>query len=230
LTALFVAHLFVALTAPTELAFYLAIAMLISLETKSRAVAHVTAWTKVAGYAVAAVLTIFTVRSVAADYWLARADRRIEAEDVSGAAAAHQASRWWQPRGTGADLWYSRRMAGLATRSTVFKTRLDAFQQALESGIRATAESEQRQNAWFNLAELFAAQNDAVGAERSLRNAIAWSPNWFKPHWILAQLLEAQHRMPEALAEAQAAVERDGGRDAEVSQTWTRFRNANPNP
>jgi tetratricopeptide (TPR) repeat protein len=118
-------------------------------------------------------------------------------------------------------------MARLATQSPVFRIRLDAFEQAFESGVRATEKSEQRQNAWYNLAELFAARNDAVGAERSLRNAIAWSPNWFKPHWILAQLLDAQHRSKEALAEAQAAVDRDGGRDAEVTQTWTRLRNAN---
>jgi tetratricopeptide (TPR) repeat protein len=117
-------------------------------------------------------------------------------------------------------------MAVLAATSPVFRTRLDALQQAYESGIRATEHSDQRQNAWYNLAELFAAQNDAPSTERSLRNAIAWSPNWFKPHYILAQLLESQQRMGEALMEAQAAVERDGGRDPEVANTLMRMRRA----
>jgi O-antigen ligase len=226
LTALFIAHLFVVFTLPTELAFYLVIAMLISLESTSGASHAIVGWSRLAGYAVAAVLLVFTVRSVAADYWLARAHDGIADEDIPGATAAYRASLWWQARGTGADLPYSREMANLASQSPIFKTRLNAFQQALESGVRATEESEQRQNAWFNLAELFAAQNDAANAEHSLRNAIAWSPNWFKPHWILAQLLETERRMPEALAEAQAALDRDGGHDPEVSQTWERIRSA----
>ncbi len=121
-------------------------------------------------------------------------------------------------------------MAVLAATSPVFRTRLDALQQAFESGIRATEHSDQRQNAWYNLAELFAAQNDAPSTERSLRNAIAWSPNWFKPHYILAQLLESQHRMREALLEAQAAVDRDGGRDPEVASTLLRVRRATAEP
>jgi len=119
-------------------------------------------------------------------------------------------------------------MATLATRSTNFKSRLDAFDQAFQSGVRATQDSEQRQNAWYNLAELFASRNDVAGTERSLRNAIAWSPNWFKPHWVLAKLLQAQQRRQEALFEAQAAVERDGGRDSEVSETLNRLQTSPP--
>ena len=28
-----------------------------------------------------------------------------------------------------------------------------------------------------------------AGVEHALRNAIAWAPNWFRPHWTLAQVL-----------------------------------------
>jgi tetratricopeptide (TPR) repeat protein len=228
--ALCLAHVFVVVTLPTELAFYLAIVMLISLGAGSEpgelpGRPHFA----LLRYAVATIAVVFTVHFVTADYWLARAQQRITVEDVLGAANAYRASLWWQPGGPGADLSYSRQMANLATRSSIFKTRLDAFEQALESGIRATEESEQRQNAWFNLAELFAAQNNAANVEHSLRNAIAWSPNWFKPHWILAQFLETQQRAREAVAEAQAAVERDGGRDPEVTQTLMRLQRTSLN-
>ena len=71
----------------------------------------------------------------------------------------------------------------------IFSTRLAARQQALDAGVRAVRSAEDRQNAWYNLAMLLAEQNDAAGAERALRNAIAWAPHWFKPHWALARLL-----------------------------------------
>jgi hypothetical protein len=65
--------------------------------------------------------------------------------------------------------------------------------------------------------------------ERSLRNAIAWSPNWFKPHWALAKLLAASERWPEAISEAESAVERDGGKDAEVNKTLAELKGRLPN-
>jgi len=48
--------------------------------------------------------------------------------------------------------------------------------------------------------------------------AIASSPNWFKPHWMLAQVLTAKDRREQALAEAQLATDLDGGRNPEVTQ------------
>jgi tetratricopeptide (TPR) repeat protein len=224
LAALLAAHLFVVFTVPVELALYLLLAMLISLDAPPRRAAP--SGTALAQYALAALFLILTVRLLVPDALLARAQRQIANGNVTAAAGAYHASLQWQPSGPGADLAYSREMAVLAATSPVFRTRLDALQQAFESGIRATEHSDQRQNAWYNLAELFAAQNDAPSTERSLRNAIAWSPNWFKPHYILAQLLESQHRLSEALMEAQAAVERDGGRDPEVANTLVRVRRA----
>jgi len=48
--------------------------------------------------------------------------------------------------------------------------------------------------------------------------AIASSPNWFKPHWMLAQVLTAKGRRGQALAEAQVAADLDGGKNPEVAQ------------
>jgi hypothetical protein len=67
---------------------------------------------------------------------------------------------------------------------------------------------------------MLARENDAEGVERSLRNAIAWAPNWFKPHWTLAEFLALSGRHPEALAQAKLAVELDAGRDPEVFATY----------
>ena len=108
----------------------------------------------------------------------------------------------------------------------IFSTRLAARQQALDAGIRAVRSAEDRQNAWYNLALLLAEQNDATGAEQALRNAIAWAPHWFKPHWALARLLDLSGRGGEAIEEARIAIECDGGHDPEVGETWKQLTQA----
>jgi hypothetical protein len=158
-------------------------------------------------------------RLLIADVSLATAYRRIQSEDARGAAQAYQVALRWKLAGTGSDLNYSRAMQRLASHSQDLGTQLQARQQAMDAAIRSTGNAEDRQNAWYNLATLFASENNVAATERSLRNAIAWSPNWFKPHWSLAQLLEMTDRHAEAILEARAAAERDGGHDPEVTET-----------
>ena len=64
----------------------------------------------------------------------------------------------WQPPGASSDLNYSRAMQQAAVRTPIFTMRLLARQQALEAGIRAVSNAEDRQNAWYNLAALLAAE------------------------------------------------------------------------
>ena len=176
-------------------------------------------WLFPAGILASLFFACFAARLLIADAYLAAAHRRIQSEDARGAAQAYQVERRWQFPGAGPDLSFSRAMQQLASHSQDFATQAQSRQQAMEAGIRATRSAEDRQNAWYNLAGLFAAENNATATERSLRNAIAWAPNWFKPHWSLAQLLDMTNRHAEALLEAQSAVERDGGHDPGVGET-----------
>jgi O-antigen ligase len=208
----------------TALYFFLIVGLLVVCSQPSKlapanAQPKVFRWLFPAGMLAALFFANFATRSLIADACLATAHRRILSEDARGAAKAYQLELRWQPPGAGSDLNYSRAMQQLASHSPDFATQLQARQQAMEAGIRATSTAEDRQNAWFYLATLFAAENNANATERSLRNAIAWAPNWFKPHWSLAKLLEMTNRHPEALLEAQSAVERDGGHDPEVAET-----------
>lgn len=75
---------------------------------------------------------------------------------------------------------------------------------------RAAAVSEEKQNAWFNLAAVLSAQNDPTIVERSLRKAIAAAPNWYKPHWALAKVLLLENRPGESRREADAAIACNG--------------------
>src|SRR6185436_10477535 len=94
---------------------------------------------------------------------------------------------------------------------------LRAWQQALEAGYRSTQTAEDPHNAWYSLATLHARQNDYQRTEQCLRAAIASSPNWFKPHWMLAQTLMSRGRREEALGEARRAAELNGGKNPEVA-------------
>jgi O-antigen ligase len=225
LVAALVCQQFVVFVVPTALYFYLLLAVLVVMAapTTPAETRKPSRLFLLPSVAVSMLFALFAVRLAIADRALAATQSRLEAGNARGAAEAYRIALRWQPSGAGSDLYYSRAMAQLTVRTPIFATRLDSWQQALEAGVRATGTSEDRQNAWYNLASLLASQNDAAGVERCLRNAIAWAPNWFKPHWTLAQVLEVTGRHEEGLAEAAAAVERDGGHDPEVSDTWKRL-------
>ena len=116
-------------------------------------------------------------------------------------------------------MWYSRVMVGASQRAQNGVESLAAAQQALAAAVRASRNSEEPQNAWLNLAVFYGRQNDLVHTEQSLRAAISCAPNWFKPHWLLAQVLRVAGRLQEARTEAVLAAELDGGKDREVART-----------
>jgi O-antigen ligase len=228
LAAGFVASLvcqqFVVFIVPTALYFLLLIALLVVDPERVAIERRSARWLAPVSVAASLLFAGFAVRLLVADRALAIVNQRIQSGDAVGAAQKYLTVLRWEPAGAGADLGYSRAMEQLAGRAPIFATRLQATQQALDAAIRATRTAEDRQNAWYNLATLLAGQNDAAGVERSLHNSIAWSPNWFKPHWALAQLLEATHRHGEALTEARLAWDLDGGRDPEVAETWKKLQ------
>jgi len=227
---------FAVFVVPTALYFYLQIALLVSGSNEVMPERRSSRWLVPVGVAVGVAASLlfaaFAVRLLVADRALAVANGRIESGDASAAAREYLVVLRWEPSGAGADLNYSRAMAQLAARAPVLSTRVQAAQQALEAAIRATQTAEDHQNAWYNLARLLAGQNNPVGVERALRNAIAWAPNWFKPHWVLAQLLESTGLHQQALAEAEIAFDLDHARDPEVSETWRKLQRgpASPQP
>jgi putative inorganic carbon (HCO3(-)) transporter len=181
-------------------------------------------WTLIPAGVAALVLAAYCVPLLISDRALGVTWQRISAGDLAGAANSYATVLRWGLPGASSGLSYSRAMEHAAVRTPIFTTRLFARQQALDAGIRAVRDAEDRQNAWYNLAMLLAGQNDAAGAERALRNAIAWAPNWFKPHWTLARLLALSGHAAEAIEESRIALDCDGGRDPEVADTWKQLQ------
>ena len=210
----FVTHQFTVFTTPTALYFYLTVAMLVSLAARRQAEPPVPP--RRISILISAPLVVFAVRLLVADRMLVHVRTDLEAGQIVEAAKAYQRARNW---GLDADLWYSRVMAGAAVRASDPVSALRAWQQALESGVRATKTSDDPHNAWYSLASLHARQNDFEPTEQCLREAVKSSPNWFKPHWMLAQVLQAKGRREDARAEAALAADLDGGKNPEVART-----------
>jgi tetratricopeptide (TPR) repeat protein len=164
---------------------------------------------------VSAALVVFAIRLLVADHMLLRVQEGLEAGQASAVAERYQRVRNW---GLTADIWYSRQQAAAAAQSALDPvSALRAWQQALEAGYRATQTAEDPHNAWYSLATLHARQNDYRQTEQCLRAAIASSPNWFKPHWMLARVLMSRGHREQALAEARLAVDLNGGKNPEVA-------------
>ena len=220
LVAALIAGLFVCFTLTGAIYFYATLAMLVGLAIP-RAPTFSPNPSRIPALAlslsVIALFLYFTVRLTMADFDLARAKRALDAGRIDDSIVAFRLSARWHPAGSSDDLYFSRALVAPRTSST---SRLapTTWHQAFLTAQRATGTSEERQNAWYNMAEFYATQNDAAAVEMCLRRSMEASPNWFKPHWALAQMLQRSGRHSEALAEAQRAVDLDGGKAPEITQ------------
>jgi tetratricopeptide (TPR) repeat protein len=169
-------------------------------------------------------LIVFAARLVAADRMLSLTRSAIARNDIGEAMANYRRAAEWAPAGFGADLWYARSLAAAAQKTRDTRERHRAWHEATIAAARAVHSADDPQNAWYNLAVFFGIQNDAPRAEDALRRAIAVSPNWYKPRWMLAQVLRHTGRFEEARAEATRAADLNGGKTPEVLLTAEQAR------
>ena len=223
LVAGIVSQQFTVFTVPTAVIFYVTIALAVGFAAEASERRH-GVLPRLAAAPVALALMYLAVRITIADHALARARHAVESGDLPAAVAAYDRHRRWNLPGSGSDLWYSRAMLGLAQKTSDIRLRFQAIAQSGAAAVRATKTAEDPFNAWYNMAVLYATQNDSARTESSLRSAIAANPNWFKPHWTLAQLLRLEQRLPEAEQEAAVAAELDAGKNPEVTRTLAEIR------
>ncbi len=227
--AALVSQQFAVLTAPTALYLAATIAVLVGGSIESPIIPaggrSFSRWVLPVAFLPASVLfLLFALRLLAYDRNLAVTRQRVDAGDIAGAINVHRDARRWQPPGASSDLWYSRAMWNAAMTTTLVLPKLLAVRESWDAAVRATATAEDRPDAFYSLAALYATRNDAANVEASLRRSIEWSPNWFKPHWLLAKLLAAERRYSEAQAEAARAALLNGGKNPEVVQTEEEIR------
>jgi tetratricopeptide (TPR) repeat protein len=229
-----VSNQFLVFTAPTALYFYFGAGLLVALGLQAEKggpgkTLKNAQWRwafPIAAVPLGVALIVFAALLAVADRGMWRARERAAAGDVEGAVAAYGQVLRWKPRGMDTDLWFSRLMAGAAQGIQDPATNLAAWLVALSAAERATTATEAPLNAHYNLAALHAMRNDFAGTERALRNAAAAAPQWYKPHWMLAEVLREAGRLDEARAAAEKAMELNGGKDAEVATTWEALKPA----
>jgi tetratricopeptide (TPR) repeat protein len=180
--AILVCHQFSVFTVPTALGFWITLAMLVAAEPASETVARDRTMPWLLPVSLALILA--AVRMTIGDHHLAAMRTALDASRFDEAQTEYTAAARC---GLHADIWYSRKLL-LAGRQT----------QALAPALSATLTAEDSSNAWMNLALIYAELNNAGQTEYCIRNAIAASPNWYKPHLALARLLQATHRSKEA--------------------------------
>jgi hypothetical protein len=131
--------------------------------------------------------------------------------------------RWGRIRSS-LDVWYSRSLALAAQNFPDTEVRRRASSQAIQAAVQATEISDDRHNAYYNLALLRAEGGDMVEAEHALYAAIKCAPRWFKPHWLLSEILRLSGRLGSAKLEAQIATELNGGKNPEVAEELRRIQ------
>ena len=213
-----VSQCFTVFTAPTALLFYGTVALAVGMASKP-AGSKPGKLLSSGAVAMAAIFTLLAVRLVTADHLLAKTQHDLENGNPAPAAEHYRQYDRWRWPGTTSDLWYSRTCFNLAASTKSPLVRLQALAQAGTMGLLATRTAEDPFNAWYSAASLYASRGDAPHTELALRQAIAASPNWFKPHWALARLLEMQARGAEAQVEARIATDLAGGKFSEVPGT-----------
>ena len=214
--AMLVSQQFTSFTLPTELYFFMCLAILVSGRDSA---GSITILQRPWQWGLALAFASVAIYVSAGDFLLGAARRALDRGDVDAAARLVNRARQWN---ASSDLYFSRRFLMLPTNDPAVRFR--AWRYAMSAAARAPQTVDDPQNALLNLAALYARANDAAAVERSLREAIAISPNWFKPHWLLAQVLARDGRMAEAEMEAQVAVDRNGGKDPEVTHTFEQLR------
>lgn len=211
LLAGFVSGLFVCFTFTGLLYLYATIALLVSLRLPepSREKVRIPATAQMAAVAAIVLFLSFAVQVTLSDVLLAKAKHDLDVGRITDAVAAYTRSQHWHKAGSSDDLYFSRALA--------VKSR-SASPAAFAVAKRAVETSEERQNAWYNLAGFYATRNDFANVEICLRRSAEASPNWFKPHWALAQALLLAGRRTEAFTEATRAISLDGSKDPEIAK------------
>jgi tetratricopeptide (TPR) repeat protein len=125
--------------------------------------------------------------------------------------------------GAADDLYASRMLQLQCQKRTDLASYVGCTQQTLQAAARALHTDDDLANAWYNVAMLSAVQRNLAGARQGLEEAGKASPNWFKPHWTLANLLSLSGQKSEARMQAERAAYLDANRDPEVVETLTKL-------
>jgi len=216
LVALIVSQQFTVFVLPTAMMFYVAACTLVAGTAEHESVIapspRVLRWFRAISLPLAALFILVGARIVLVDFRWAAIRRAILLHRPQDAVQQYPQVREAFPPETGAAMWYSRALPDSARRSPDLALRRQAWEQSLDAAAAEVENSEEHSNACYNLALLRWSVGDISGAESSARAAIEAAPRWFKPHWLLAEVLLSTGRTKAAREEVEFALALAGPR------------------
>ncbi len=225
LAALIAAQFFTSFVMPTALFFYVLLALIAAPTLAPSPVFRPPRTLRAIACVCAILFAAFGLRLFLWDHSVQTASRAIEAGNLKRATQEYQGALERAMPGWSVDLYYSRRLTAYTGATKNPRLKLQAWRESLAIGARAALTSEEKQNAYYNLAALLAVENNASDVERSLREAIHAAPRWYKPHWALARVLMLEGKLPESRREAELAVSCNA-RAPEILKTLETVRSA----
>ena len=194
MTAMLICSLFASLTLVSEMYLWGIADLLAAEDPVKRGACSARAWKNAAaalgisaGVAFIAVAILLGVQDAA----YADLGRAADANDLPGARVAFMRATSFGVGLPGYELWSSQQMA-----------RLKAWDEARDAAALAESRGEDPFSAAYQASILQIVNGDAARAEAKASEAIRLAPNWYKPHLMRAQILQAMGRNAEAAQEA----------------------------
>jgi O-antigen ligase len=116
------------------------------------------------------------------------------------------------------DVWLSQAFLSSAESSKEPAAQRYALSAARESAILGTRSAADHHNALMNLAMTEWGLEQFDDAERNLRATIVIAPRWFRPRWLLAELLRARQDLEGSRAQASIALQLGGDQFPQIKK------------
>lgn len=175
-------------------------------------------WLNFPAWGLAALFIVAAVLCLGKDTAYAGLKRAASEHRFEEMASAYRRSLAFAFPTAGDDLWCSREFAGIA-RELPPALASQAWPLAAEAAAQEERFGDWRADAAYQSALIAIAMNRAEPAAAALQRAIAYAPNWYKPHLLLAQLLRYTGQPAVAKSEAAAALDLSGKERPSVEQT-----------
>jgi hypothetical protein len=164
---------------------------------------------------IACLLFVFAARTAVSDFRLATALRTLSAGKLEESVRAWNSARDWAPPGFNSSLWFSMTLFEVSRQRNQVRVMLPAILRAAEDACR---HAEDRHNACYHLAMLWAHQGEPSRAIALLRESSAMAPTWYVPYWSMALVYQTEGDLPAAKIMAARAINVGGKHRAEISQ------------
>jgi O-antigen ligase len=158
--------------------------------------------------AVGAVLLLAVAASLATqDFFWSNLEDAVVDKDMHAAELSYASATTLAAGMPGYELWGSREFATLARSLGNSADAASAWRRAGEASALAEQRGEERFSAAYQSSVLAIASGDLPRGEAKARDAIALAPNWYKPHLLLAQILQAGGNAAESSREARVSAD-----------------------